>query len=313
MAKKQRPRGSFSGHETFPFRYTWLTKAVMAAQADPHVFSSEEAMVLLGVGKNMVKSIRHWSLVSGVLTEETVAPRSRSKMLHVSELGERLLGPTGWDPHLEFSGTIWLLHWQLCRDPMLATTWYWLFNHLPHPEFTKNDLLSWIGNYVEENGWAMTGSGTIKRDIDCLVRTYTPSKATKKTGIEDTLDSPLVELGLIREVGLRGQYRVTRGDQPTLPDEIFAYGLVDFLSRSRESSKTISLDKLAISPGAPGRIFGLSEDSLLRRLDRLAGLTNSSIVFDETAGLRQVFIRDECDPMSLLESYYSSPRHLVKA
>ncbi len=311
MAKTQRPKGSFSGHETFPFRYTWLTKAVLAVSSNPHIFSSEEAMVVLGVGKNMVRSIRHWALVTGVLREEATGSRVRVKTLQVSEIGHRLLGRGGWDPYLELPGTTWLLHWQLCRDPMLATTWYWTFSHLPHPEFTKNELLDWIQNYVEENGWAKTGSGTIKRDIDCMVRTYVPSKATKMTGIEDSLDSPLVELGLIREFGVRGQYRVVRGDQPTLPDEVFAYALVDYLERSRESAKTIPLNKLATAPGAPGRILGLSEDSLFRRLDGLSQLTNGALSFDETAGLRQVLVRDHCDALRLLESYYSSQRHLA--
>ena len=158
MAKKQRPKGSFSGHETFPFRYTWLTKAVMAVSSEPHIFSGEKAMVTLGVGKNMVKSIRYWALVTGVLSEQITGPRGRVKTLHVSEVGRHLLGEDGWDPYLELPGTIWLLHWQLCRDPMLATTWYWTFSHLPHPEFTKNELLDWVTNYVEENDWAKTGT-----------------------------------------------------------------------------------------------------------------------------------------------------------
>lgn len=51
---------SFSGHESFPFRHTWLTKGVTAFAKDPTIFSKDEAMVILGVGKNMVQSIRHW-------------------------------------------------------------------------------------------------------------------------------------------------------------------------------------------------------------------------------------------------------------
>ena len=35
-------RVSFSGHETFPFRYTWLKKAVDAVDADPYAFYAED-------------------------------------------------------------------------------------------------------------------------------------------------------------------------------------------------------------------------------------------------------------------------------
>ena len=58
---------SFSGHQTFPFRYTWLKKGVDAVTEDPTIFSSENASVTLGVGKNMVSSIRHWCNVARLI------------------------------------------------------------------------------------------------------------------------------------------------------------------------------------------------------------------------------------------------------
>ena len=53
---------SFSGHETFPFRYPWLKKGFDAVRENPGVFSCDDAITTLGVGKNMVSSIRHWCL-----------------------------------------------------------------------------------------------------------------------------------------------------------------------------------------------------------------------------------------------------------
>ena len=60
---------SFSGHETFPFRYPWLKKGFDAVCADGDAFLREDAVTTLGVGKNMVRSIRHWCLAAGVLQE----------------------------------------------------------------------------------------------------------------------------------------------------------------------------------------------------------------------------------------------------
>jgi hypothetical protein len=55
-----------SGHESFPCRYTWLPKAVRGLRENPKLFSDDaDAMVNLGVGKNMVRSIRFWSQVAG--------------------------------------------------------------------------------------------------------------------------------------------------------------------------------------------------------------------------------------------------------
>jgi hypothetical protein len=94
----QAPRLSFSGHETFAFRHSWLKKAADAVLEDPEVFTKDSAIVTLGVGKNMVRSIRHWGLATGILAEE---PKSRGTRLGVSDFGLAILGPAGFDPYLE--------------------------------------------------------------------------------------------------------------------------------------------------------------------------------------------------------------------
>ena len=62
------PRFSFSGHQTFPFRYAWLPKGVTAVREDPRAFRRRDAIVRLGVGKNMVASIRFWCEALGLVT-----------------------------------------------------------------------------------------------------------------------------------------------------------------------------------------------------------------------------------------------------
>ena len=58
---------SFSGHETFPFRYTWMKKGVDTVRDDPTIFADDSATITLGVGKNMVRSIRHWCQVTQLI------------------------------------------------------------------------------------------------------------------------------------------------------------------------------------------------------------------------------------------------------
>jgi hypothetical protein len=57
-------QGSFSGHETFALRAAWLKKGIDGLERYPDIFSREDALVELGVGKNMVRSIRHWCLAT---------------------------------------------------------------------------------------------------------------------------------------------------------------------------------------------------------------------------------------------------------
>src|SRR5437016_4741230 len=112
----QLERGSFSGHETFPFRFTWLRKAVEAVDGetgDKQIFGREHAMVELGVGKNMVGSIRHWGTVCGLIEEDPTEANNRGRFLRPTTLGRRLFSDDGWDPYLEDPGTLWLLQWQI--------------------------------------------------------------------------------------------------------------------------------------------------------------------------------------------------------
>ncbi|MBK8432858.1 MAG: DUF4007 family protein [Chloroflexi bacterium] len=66
---------TFGGHETFPFRYGWLKRGMDATTKTPNIFSQDHALVELGVGKNMVRSIRHWCLAMNLM-EETQESRS---------------------------------------------------------------------------------------------------------------------------------------------------------------------------------------------------------------------------------------------
>lgn len=297
-------RGSFSGHETFPFRYAWLPKAVKYAGEDPEVFRAADAMMRLGVGKNMVRSIRHWGLATGVLEE---VAKSRGRELKPSEFGHGLLGEGGWDPYLEDAGTLWLLHWKLASTPELATTWYWVFSHIPQLEFAKRDLVGWLLKLSEQQSWARVSDASLRRDVDCFVRTYAPSRVTRKN-VEDTLDCPLVELSLLRPLGARGRYVISRGEHPSLPDGIFVHALVDYLGRAHDldTAKTIPLTSIALGQGSPGRVFCLSERALLARLDRVSSVTNGDVVFDETAGLQQLFVVRPPDANDILRRYYEN-------
>src|SRR6185312_14918157 len=106
---------SFTGHQTFALRSGWLKKGLDALQnpaiGGANLFNNEEALVHLGVGKNMVQSIRYWLSATRMAEEK----ETKGRDLQPSELGYQLLGSLeveGWDPFLEDETTLWLLHWQ---------------------------------------------------------------------------------------------------------------------------------------------------------------------------------------------------------
>ena len=156
---------SFSGHETFPFRYPWLKKGFDAVRADPNVFGRDDAITTLGVGKNMVRSIRHWCLTAGVLAEAG----GRGAALAPTDFGSLLSADDGLDPYLEDPATLWLLHWQIASNRSRATTWFWTFSHFHEPEFTREALTSALARRAQTLGGKPVAASSLKRDVDCFL------------------------------------------------------------------------------------------------------------------------------------------------
>ena len=194
---------SFSGHESFPLRFAWLTKAVRGVAEDRTLFASDDAVVKLGVGKNMVRAMRHWATRANVI--EVVPGEARGGRYRPTELGTMLFGQRGHDPYLEDPATIWLVHWQLCsrRNALSSgelpspTTWYWLFNELRETAFTTDAAVSELLLLAKRFGGKQPSKGTVERDVSCFVRSYTPAEPDKKLSREDTYDSPLTDLTLL--------------------------------------------------------------------------------------------------------------------
>lgn len=301
-------RASFSGHETFPFRYTWLKKAVDQVTRDPRVFGRENAMVLFGTGKNMVNSIRHWGMVCGMIEEDPRVGNNRGRVLRVTPLGVQLFSDDGWDPYLEDPATLWLLHWQITNQPERATTWYWVFNQLNQLEFDRRDLVHELLRLAEQHGWSRVAKSSVKRDVDCFIRTYVPMRTTKRSVPEDGLDCPLVELGLVEFGDTSNSFQIRRSDATNLPDEVFAFGLVEFIQAREHQARTISLEEILFAPASPGRVFSLNESSVMRRLDSLKQLTKGMLMYDETAGLKQVLVHKLPESLRLLKKYYRRTR-----
>ncbi len=107
----------FARHETFHPRFGWLKKGFDRARNNSRIFLAEDAPVLLGVGKNMVRSIRYWCEAFKLLEDD-----------QPTIFGEALLGDQGWDAYLEDPASLWLLHWKLLETPCLASAWWFTFN-----------------------------------------------------------------------------------------------------------------------------------------------------------------------------------------
>ena len=274
----------FSGHETFPFRYDWLRKCLIGPLIRDGVAwevndSIEQAMVSFGVGKNMVRSMRHWAMVTGAatVTGDSVAP---------TDFGKRLLLDA--DPFLERLDTIWLLHWRIATNAENATSWYWMFSHSSFTTVSQASLTDELIRAAAANGWKAVSVGTVQRDVECLLRCYSYGRGKKGEVTEDSIECPLAELELLRPTGDKRMFEFRRGRQPTLPDGVFAFALAEFLDRRGGDHRTLGFDKIAHAPGSPGRVFRLDEDGVAERLERIADVTDGALRWVDTAGIRQL-------------------------
>ena len=260
----------FARHETFHPRYGWFRKAYQSVHEDPHVFDVEDAPVRIGVGKNMVRSIRFWGLAAGLIAPRSES-RARRKPMERTRFGDHLFSETGWDPWMEDPGTLWLLHWRLLNAPCQLPVW-WLAFHEFHPiEFSERDLEDAAAAQLDAAGaavnWKTPHRSSVQKDVSALLRTYAPQERTKRTSIDDVLDGPLRELNLIRRALAPGRYRFVLGPKPTLPSAIATAAALDYAAETAAGGHSIAASRLAHEPGSPGKAFKLDEEELLAALE----------------------------------------------
>jgi hypothetical protein len=207
-----------------------------------------------------------------------------------------LLFRNALDPYLEHPASLWLLHWMLAARPGRAAAWHWAFNEFHEPTFDRDLMtrrlirrcheLREAGRLTRER---TLSDITIRRDVECLVRTYHAATGGSRRAPEDSIESPLAELGLIQKAGVGELYSFRRGPKPSLPDELFLFALQEFWLRGYANRRSFSVDFLTYERGSPGLVFLLDEDSVAERLTRLDDLTGGALAWDESSGMRQIY------------------------
>lgn len=242
--------GGLGRHETFAPRYGWLKKGIDAVAKDPNIFKEDDAIVKLGVGKNMVRSIRSWCLAFKLITqgEDGFVP---------SMLGRKLLADDqGWDPYLEDDASLWLLHWQLFVPPFEAVSWPLAFNYCNLLNFNSNELK----NIIYDAGQAYPSLArisprTYQRDATCIISMYYDQE--KK---DSAITSPFVQLGLIHSSEDKSRVTFNIGFKYTLPPLIFAAACFSYIGHYlSKSRRTISLQQLIFGVNSPGIAYKLPE------------------------------------------------------
>lgn len=283
----------YSGHESFSIRKDWLAKGLRKFESLKK--DDLTAMDELGIGKNMVKSLRYWLKVTGITIDEP-----KKKQFELSELGKII---NEHDKYTEELGTLWLLHYSLAKNIDYATGWYYFFNEFNLTEFTADDFISSISKWDELNNSKPASLSSITKDFDCIRRTYLPRLAESDSmkpeddGPESNMECPFTELGLIKVVE-KGLYRKVSPIKQNLPSLIVLAVILD----QAKGEKEIKLSSLQNDKNNIGKIFNLDAILMINILSELENKGYVQVV--RTAGLDVLRIKTDMTFIECVNHYY---------
>lgn len=293
-------RYRFSGHQTFVARNGWLEKGVNLILNNPHGFLDSDAVVQLGVGKNMVESIKYWCQQTGLIEDSDVAGTMR-----LTDLGRFLFGDgkkAGVDPYLEDDASLWLLHYHIVTSAA-QSTWSVVLNHYNKPEFTKPELESFVSRYISDRKVTVSDR-TVERDVECFLHFYA---GTRSKVFEENVDAPFLVLGLIQPTSSSGLWRMNIGRKHNLPDAVVGFAVLHFMLKTDDFAP--SLSSLLFDPFSPGQVFKLDQHAFVEALLRIEHNLKGILRHHETAGMETVLYngtRESVlnDAMAFLNQYY---------
>lgn len=297
----------FSGHESFPWRYSWLPKAfrVLTTEGPTSLKDDDDAMRLLGLGKNMVKSLRFWLQATGIADPTTDGGFA------ITPFGHAVLGQH--DPYLEDRRSLWLIHWKLATNPVPIFAWHYLLNRWQHPDLTRSEVVRAFRREAARDNRRLSDA-TLMQHFDVFVHTYVPTRSAKGAVLEDNLDSPLVELDLLQQVGERSSeesgkreplYAFRREVKPDITPQLFVWCLAELAEHREVPGQTLSFRDITVEAGSPGQVFKLPEDDLFERLQSIERDSGGLFSYRDSAALPHVVIHRQDTP-DLLAAVYEA-------
>jgi Protein of unknown function (DUF4007) len=280
----------FSGHETFHCRHFWLKKGFDFIDQGLE-FNDPQAVVNLGVGKNMVSSIQHWLNAFSLIENNDL-----------SEFSKRIFNNDGYDPYLENNGSLWLLHYYLLKKDyasLYRLTFLDFRKTRISSEFSEEQLNDFILKLSIRNGFKIS-SKTIENDVKVLIRNYVPLYKKGSKSLEDDFSSLLINLDLITKINnsfINGEqeFRFLYNTKPNLPSRLLLYAITDTF----EEQMSIAVNDIQMEVSDSFLCNREGTESKLQELQELG-----YIVYKDDAGRKEIQIKKKITKWTILNDYY---------
>lgn len=275
---------TFSGHESFTCKTLWLKKGYDFIKGE-NDFNTPSSVVELGVGKNMVSSIRYWMRSFGLSKNDELTPIAQY-LLDTDE---------GKDPYIEDLGTLWILHFLLVAQ-CEATLYYLLFTQMQKERktFDRQHIVNFVKRVMTEDGkLTQFNENTIKKDVGTLLLNYVLPQRSKAL---DDYSSLLIDLDLIRMDADGKSYIFNIEGKREVPWQVFLFAILTLKGKDN----SVSYDMLQ----EIGLMFCMNDMEVIEMCKTIESTHKKEVRYSDTAGIRQIQFINELSVEEVLNEYY---------
>lgn len=271
-------------HESFSIREGWLAKGLIAVKEDSKVFSSSDATDVLGIGTNMVKSLKYWMTATCLIKEE-------NKKMVLTELGNLI---DKYDPYLEDIFSWWLIHLNLILNLEDSYVYNLFFNKCTMKAFSKREVFEHISNNLRNNKLEFN-ENILQDEVNMIIKTYSIDE--KVDNPENNFICPLSELNLIKKVDVN-TYERMKPEYRNLNYLIIYYLLI----KLSEDKDYISIDELLKMDNSPAKLLNLDKNLINEYLDEMK--RNDLIIVNRTAGLNMIYFNKKLSFDEIMKEHF---------
>lgn len=271
-------------HESFSIREGWLAKGIKNVSENRNVFSSNEATDLLGIGTNMVKSLKYWMIATTLINDNT-------KNIELTEFGKLL---NKYDPYLEDLFSWWLIHINLITNINDSYIYNLFFNKCNGRNFTKREIFEQLNyNLVKEK--LDFNENILQDEVNMIIKTYTIDE--KIDNPENNFICPLSELNLIKKIE-RDTYERNKPEYRNLNFLVVYY----LMTLNLKDKDNISIEELIKEDNSPAKLLNLDKNLINEYLDEMK--RNDLIIINRTAGLNMIYLKKKMSLEEIIIKYF---------